>query len=82
MEPSFNLYPYISSPINFKAASQSSYTTHPGIIAAEACSLLAFLIIRALKRQGEENQMTAKDFLDKVTAEYLSVSGLENKSGW
>ncbi|OLP76921.1 hypothetical protein AK812_SmicGene43084 [Symbiodinium microadriaticum] len=51
MEPSFNLYPYISSPINFKAASQSSYTTHPGIIAAEACSLLAFLIIRALKRQ-------------------------------
>eukprot|EP00437_Effrenium_voratum_P031519 CAMPEP_0181403602 /NCGR_PEP_ID=MMETSP1110-20121109/3798_1 /TAXON_ID=174948 /ORGANISM="Symbiodinium sp., Strain CCMP421" /LENGTH=476 /DNA_ID=CAMNT_0023525903 /DNA_START=25 /DNA_END=1451 /DNA_ORIENTATION=+ len=63
-------------------ARQSSYTTHPGIIAAEACSLLAFLIIRALKRQGEENQMTAKDFLDKVTAEYLSVSGLENKSGW
>ncbi|CAE7256034.1 tri1 [Symbiodinium sp. CCMP2592] len=63
-------------------ARQSSYTTHPGIIAAEACSLLAFLIIRALKRQGEENQMTARDFLDKVTAEYLSVSGLENKSGW
>ena len=34
-------------------ARKSSYTTHPGIIAAEACSLLAFLIVRALKRKQE-----------------------------
>ena len=59
----------------------SSYTTHPGIIAAEACSLLAFLIMRALTRSAESS-MSSKDFLDKTTQEYLKISGLEKKSGW
>ncbi|CAJ1408756.1 unnamed protein product [Effrenium voratum] len=60
-------------------ARKSSYTTHPGIIAAEACSLLAFLIVRALKRKQE---MSIKEFLEKTTKEYMKVSGLDGKSGW
>ena len=37
------------------AAEASSYTTHPGPIAAEACRFLAFLLVRALERgEGEE----------------------------
>ena len=60
----------------------SSYTTHPGIIAAEACSLLAFLIMRALTRKGAESSMSSKQFLEKTTQEYLKVSGLEKRSGW
>jgi ADP-ribosylglycohydrolase len=34
----------------YEMARQSSYTTHPGMMAAEACSLLAHLIYRALHR--------------------------------
>jgi len=58
----------------------SSYTTHPGIIAAEACSLLAFLIAKAVNLP--EGPVNAKAFLDEGTAEYLEVSGLSKKSGW
>ena len=58
----------------------SSYTTHPGIIAAEACSLLAFLIVRALTRA--ESSVNPQQFLERATLEYLKVSGLEKKSGW
>lgn len=60
----------------------SSYTTHPGIIAAEACAFLAFLIMRALTRKGPESSMNAKQFLEKTSQEYLKVSGLEKQKGW
>jgi len=61
-------------------ARQSSYTTHPGIVAAEACSMLAHLIYRALHRPS--GPVDAKSFIEEATAEYLKTSGLENKSGW
>lgn len=61
-------------------ARKSSYTTHPGIIAAEACSLLAHLIVRALRRPP--GPVSPKDFLEEATQEYLAVSGLADKSGW
>lgn len=61
------------------AARMSSYTTHPGIIAAEACSFLAHLIVRAVNWEGEPDP---KQFLEEVTAEYLDVSGLRDRSGW
>jgi len=59
----------------------SSYTTHPGIIAAEACSLLCHLIVRALARPPEA-PVDARAFLEAATAEYLEVSGLSKRSGW
>jgi ADP-ribosyl-[dinitrogen reductase] hydrolase len=64
----------------YEFARQSSYTTHPGIVAAEACSLLVHLIQRALVRPP--GPLDVKQFLEDATAEYLKVSGLENKSGW
>ncbi|CAE8636345.1 unnamed protein product [Polarella glacialis] len=64
-----------------EVARMSSYTTHPGIIAAEACSLLAFLIVRAL-HLGPGEPKSAKQFLEKATSEYLDCSGLSKKSGW
>jgi len=59
----------------------SSYTTHPGIIAAEACSLLCHIIVRALNLPADA-PVDARAFLDHATAEYLEVSGLSKKSGW
>jgi len=62
-------------------ARRSSYTTHPGIIAAEACSLLAHLIVAAL-RLPRGQPTSAREFLEKTTTEYLNISGLAQKSGW
>jgi ADP-ribosyl-[dinitrogen reductase] hydrolase len=59
---------------------QSSYTTHPGIVAAEACSMLAHLIHKALRRPS--GPVNAKQFIEDGTAEYLQTSGLASKSGW
>jgi ADP-ribosyl-[dinitrogen reductase] hydrolase len=61
-------------------ARASSYTTHPGIIAAEACSLLAHIIVRAVNLPP--GKVDPKAFLDECTQEYLHTSGLEKKSGW
>merc|ERR1719281_1227120 len=60
-------------------ARMSSYTTHPGIIAAEACSFLAHLIVKAL-RLPTGQRPDARAFLDEASAEYLEVSGLSEKS--
>jgi len=62
-------------------ARMSSYTTHPGIIAAEACSFLAHLIVKAL-RLPRDHDGNAQRFLDEAAAEYLECSGLSKKSGW
>eukprot|EP00928_Gymnodinium_smaydae_P065524 TRINITY_DN48645_c0_g1_i1.p1 TRINITY_DN48645_c0_g1~~TRINITY_DN48645_c0_g1_i1.p1 ORF type:complete len:517 (-),score=55.22 TRINITY_DN48645_c0_g1_i1:146-1555(-) len=59
----------------------SSYTTHPGIVAAEACSLLGHLIVRAM-RLPVGAPRDARTFLDQATEEYMSTSGLATKSGW
>lgn len=63
----------------YKFSRDSSYTTHPGIIAAEACSLLAHLIYRALHRPP--GPVDAKGFIEDCTAEYMKTSGLGKKSG-
>jgi len=65
----------------YDIARKSSYTTHPGIIAAEACSLLSHLIVRALQLP-DEAPINAKQFLDDATEEYYEESGLSKKSGW
>jgi len=62
-------------------ARRSSYTTHPGILAAEACALLCYVTIRALQLPADR-PLEPKNFLDRVTAEYLEVSGLSTQSGY
>jgi len=59
---------------------QSSYTTHPGIIAAEACSLLGHLVVAALNLPA--GPVNPKEFLEEQTAAYMKISGLEDKNGW
>jgi ADP-ribosyl-[dinitrogen reductase] hydrolase len=61
-------------------ARASSYTTHPGIMAALACELLAHLIVRAINRPT--GAVDPKAFLNKYTAEYYEMKGLKEKSGW
>lgn len=61
-------------------ARKSSYTTHPGVVAAEACTLLAHLIQRALRRPS--GPVDARAFMEEATAEYLTLSGLDTKNGW
>lgn len=59
-------------------ARRSSYTTHPGILAAEACAFLAHLIARALH---EPAPVVAHAFLEREAQSYLRESGLEGMSG-
>jgi ADP-ribosyl-[dinitrogen reductase] hydrolase len=49
----------------------SSLTTHPGFLAAEACAFLGYLITRCIHRKEEESAFTAAQFLDIVRDEYL-----------
>lgn len=52
-------------------SAESSYTTHPGAIAADACSFLGFAITRALARPaGDEG--SAAQFLDSCIEVYLA----------
>jgi len=64
----------------YDIARASSYTTHPGIIAAEACAFLSHLIVLALKRPS--GPVDAKAFLDSAAEQYLTTSGLQAQSGW
>lgn len=64
----------------YKYSRLSSYTTHPGIIAAEACSLLGHLIVAALHLPP--GPVNPKEFLEAETASYMEASGLCKKSGW
>ena len=52
-------------------AYESSFTTHPGPLAAEACSFLAYLIVRCIHRKGKEETLGAGAFLEVVVGEYL-----------
>jgi ADP-ribosyl-[dinitrogen reductase] hydrolase len=51
-------------------AALSSMATHPGALASESCQFLAFLIMKAIQGPPQES---AKQFMDSVTAEYLSL---------
>ena len=56
-----------------RAAAESSFTTHPGPLAAECCALLAHLIVRAIHAPAAPpaaSPATAKAFLDACCAEY------------
>ncbi len=52
-------------------AVKSSTTTHPGIIAAECCSLLSFLIYKSINRATDYNS-DVKEWLNSVLNEFLS----------
>jgi ADP-ribosyl-[dinitrogen reductase] hydrolase len=61
------------------AARESSYTTHPGAIAAECCALLAYLVSTAihdprlpLASEQEEGGLTARRWLEEETTKYLA----------
>jgi len=59
-----------------KFARESSYTTHPGPQAAEACAFLAHTIVRAIRLTtpaGRDDGLSAKKFLDLIAAEYLDL---------
>jgi ADP-ribosylglycohydrolase len=49
-------------------AYESSLSTHPGPMVAEACSFMAHLVVRAIHRDGHQ---TAAAFLDEVCSEYV-----------
>lgn len=61
-----------------RVARESSLTTHPGPLAAEACAFLAHAIVRAVHRGGddddhdeeEEERGGARGFLDELAREY------------
>eukprot|EP00298_Acanthocystis_sp_HF-20_P013520 c20391_g1_i2.p1 GENE.c20391_g1_i2~~c20391_g1_i2.p1 ORF type:complete len:438 (+),score=146.04 c20391_g1_i2:40-1314(+) len=52
-------------------AVEQSFTTHPGLIAAEAAKFMSHIIVRAIT--SEQSQLNAKEFLDSVANEYLSL---------
>jgi ADP-ribosyl-[dinitrogen reductase] hydrolase len=52
-----------------RMASESSYATHPGPIAADACGFLAHLIVRALSAARPD----ARAVIDDAVAEYLDI---------
>jgi len=56
---------------------ESSLTTHPGELAAEACSFMAHIIVRALNRTTNE---TASEFLDSICIEYLNILNQETQN--
>merc|ERR1712194_104255 len=70
-----------------KAARASSSTTHPGPSAAEACSLLAYIIVKALEREesaflAADGNIDARAFLDAATQDYLKdMTDLEQRCG-
>jgi ADP-ribosylglycohydrolase len=65
-------------PVLFDCCRKASYTTHPGIIAAEACAFVGHVLQRAFLLEGPTDP---KAFLDRVCSEYLETE-MKGKSGW
>jgi len=63
----------------FELSRSSSYTTHPGIIAAEACCFLAYIIVEALELPLDPVP-DSRSFLDRVCKGYLDRLG--DRKGW
>eukprot|EP00040_Diaphanoeca_grandis_P015921 m.81866 g.81866 ORF g.81866 m.81866 type:complete len:567 (-) comp25461_c0_seq1:46-1746(-) len=64
-------------------AHASSYTTHPGPIAACACGFMAFIIANVIAvPQSTEETENPKAILDKLVAEYLDLTSERKGSGW
>eukprot|EP00440_Ansanella_granifera_P067453 gb/GFBE01073164.1/.p1 GENE.gb/GFBE01073164.1/~~gb/GFBE01073164.1/.p1 ORF type:complete len:477 (+),score=93.44 gb/GFBE01073164.1/:1-1431(+) len=62
------IYFHQDEDVAIKVSSESSYTTHPGSMAADACAFLALVIRRALVGVRKAN---AAQFLDDCVAAYL-----------
>lgn len=54
-----------------KYARESSYTTHPGHIAAEACAFLAYAAVKAISSTSAHDN--AQTFLDECVAKYITL---------
>lgn len=54
-----------------KYAKESSYTTHPGHTAAEACAFLAYAIVKAISAPSAYDN--AQTFLDACVGEYIML---------
>eukprot|EP00931_Biecheleriopsis_adriatica_P067975 TRINITY_DN42030_c0_g1_i1.p1 TRINITY_DN42030_c0_g1~~TRINITY_DN42030_c0_g1_i1.p1 ORF type:complete len:442 (+),score=87.58 TRINITY_DN42030_c0_g1_i1:200-1327(+) len=63
----------------WSVARSSSFTTHPGFVAAEACALLAHLVQKAIARPA--HVVDVREFLDAETQEFYVSSGLSEKEG-
>jgi ADP-ribosylglycohydrolase len=61
-----------------EVARASSFTTHPGRIAAESCAFLAHVIVRAMHRP-DDTSLTAALFLDQCVSEYLDIIDAQAK---
>lgn len=61
-----------------RIARESSITTHPGFVAAEACALLAYLVRQAIHRAP--GPVNAKEFLEAETQEFFAKT-LSDKEG-
>lgn len=64
------IYFHADVDLAIRVSAESSYTTHPGPSAADACAFLGFLIVRAITRD-KRCRKSAKRFLDDASAEYL-----------
>uniref|UniRef100_A0A7S1AMQ4 ADP-ribosylglycohydrolase n=1 Tax=Noctiluca scintillans TaxID=2966 RepID=A0A7S1AMQ4_NOCSC len=56
-----------------RMSAQSSYTTHPGPIAAAACAFLGYLLARAITMGEGEFAGGNRSFLDGVVREFLQL---------
>lgn len=56
-----------------RMACESSLTTHPGEIAAEACAFFAHLLVRAIHRDTAAAETGIQDFLNAACGEYLAI---------
>ena len=65
------IYFHSSLPLATRYSVDSSFTTHPGPLAAEACAFLGYLIARCIHRMGKEEEYTTAEFLDVVRGEFL-----------
>jgi len=61
-----------------KISSESSYTTHPGPIAAEVCGFMGYVIAEALTAQRPADA-NIRTFLDRCVDDYLKAIGLHQK---
>eukprot|EP00929_Paragymnodinium_shiwhaense_P084466 TRINITY_DN45163_c0_g1_i1.p1 TRINITY_DN45163_c0_g1~~TRINITY_DN45163_c0_g1_i1.p1 ORF type:complete len:1069 (+),score=271.69 TRINITY_DN45163_c0_g1_i1:61-3207(+) len=59
-----------------RASAESSYTTHPGRLAADCCAFLGHLIVMGMARSGKRE--SAQQFLDRVIEDYLLKLEQEN----
>lgn len=65
------IYFHRNETLSMKVSAESSYTTHPGPMAADACSFLALILRRAILRPGRG--ASAAQFLDECAASFLEI---------